>query len=199
MRRATRKQRRNGGASLVEFALIIPIMFLFIVATVNFAGFFFAFITVGNASRAGVDYWMMSTASYPGAGVSTAFTQPGAATVASMLSKEGGGLPNSTSLEVRVCTLNPSSADISNRACNDCTVSGGTMTCTAGTDGSFTSKNPAPDTTTGEGDNYTMAWTDIAYTYNTFFPVFPLTSGGSANPFGSSTLLRRQSISRLLQ
>src|SRR5258706_15670336 len=45
--------RRNSedGHSLVEFALLLPLLFLLIVNAVNFGSFFFAWITVANAAR----------------------------------------------------------------------------------------------------------------------------------------------------
>src|SRR5258708_28280820 len=41
----------EGGHSLVEFALLLPLLFLLIVNAVNFGSFFFAWITVAHAAR----------------------------------------------------------------------------------------------------------------------------------------------------
>ncbi len=54
------EKSRNGlsekGQALIEYALILPFIFLLIINLVNFGGFFFAWITVANAARAGADY-----------------------------------------------------------------------------------------------------------------------------------------------
>src|SRR5260370_10762417 len=46
----------NRGQALIEYILLLPMVFLLIVNVVNFGGFFFAWITVANAARAGADY-----------------------------------------------------------------------------------------------------------------------------------------------
>ena len=48
------------GQALVEFALIVPMVFLLAVNAVNFGGFIFAWITVANAARAGAQYIVLS-------------------------------------------------------------------------------------------------------------------------------------------
>ncbi len=39
---------RGAGQSLVEFALVLPLLFLLIVNAINFGGFFYAWITVAG-------------------------------------------------------------------------------------------------------------------------------------------------------
>ena len=46
--------RRNQGQALIEYLLVLPMVFLLLVNVVNFGGFFYAFITVANAARAGL-------------------------------------------------------------------------------------------------------------------------------------------------
>ena len=46
------------GQSLVELALILPLLFLLIVNVVNFGGVFFAWIAVADAARTGAQYWI---------------------------------------------------------------------------------------------------------------------------------------------
>jgi hypothetical protein len=50
--RAERPSRSEQGQALIEYALLLPLLFLLIVNTVNFGGFLFAWITVSNAARA---------------------------------------------------------------------------------------------------------------------------------------------------
>jgi len=50
------------GQALIEYILLLPLLFLLIVNLVNFGGFFFAWITVANAARAGADYAILGGA-----------------------------------------------------------------------------------------------------------------------------------------
>jgi Flp pilus assembly protein TadG len=51
------------GQSLVEFALMVPFLFLLIVLVVDFGGFLYAWIAVSNAARAGAQYAILGGAS----------------------------------------------------------------------------------------------------------------------------------------
>ena len=88
------------GQALVEFALVVPMMFLFIVNVVNFGGFFFAWITVSNAARAGAQYAIMGGASV------LAPVPPTPAQIAAIITQDISSLPNRASLVVRVCSNN---------------------------------------------------------------------------------------------
>ena len=55
--------RKRNGQALVEFALVLPLLFLLIINVVNFGAFFFAAVGVANAARAGADYLMLGPAS----------------------------------------------------------------------------------------------------------------------------------------
>lgn len=91
-------QVKDGRAqSLVEFILILPVVFLLIVNVVNFGGFFYAWITVANASRAGADYAIMGGATVEGP------TPPTAAQISSLITTDISSLPNRSSLVVNVC------------------------------------------------------------------------------------------------
>lgn len=48
---------------MIEFVLIIPLVFLLAVNAVNFAGFIFVWITVANAARDGPQYLLLSSTS----------------------------------------------------------------------------------------------------------------------------------------
>jgi Flp pilus assembly protein TadG len=97
------------GQSLIEFALLLPLIFLLILNLVNFGGFFFAWITVSNGARAGAQYMSMGTATV---GDSPAATP---AQVTALVTNDISSLLNRASLVVRVCTNN-----------------NGTITCTGG-------------------------------------------------------------------
>jgi Flp pilus assembly protein TadG len=85
------------GQSLVEFALLFPLLFLLIVNAVNFGGFLYAWITVANSARAGAEYALL------GGAVATAPATPTAAQVTALITNDVASLPNRASLQVRVC------------------------------------------------------------------------------------------------
>jgi Flp pilus assembly protein TadG len=91
---------RTSGQSLVEFALLLPLIFLLILNIVNFGGFFFAWITVANGARAGAQYMTMGTATVGNAPTATT------AQVTALVTDDISSLLNRSSLVVRVCTNN---------------------------------------------------------------------------------------------
>ena len=98
----------TAGQSLIEYALLLPIIFLLIVNVVNFAGFFYAWITVANAARAGADYAVLGGASVGGFGRAL----PTVSNITSVITQDISSLPNRASLQVNVCqnrqgTLDP--------------------------------------------------------------------------------------------
>ncbi|MEO8662165.1 MAG: TadE/TadG family type IV pilus assembly protein [Bryobacteraceae bacterium] len=97
-REALRPPRRSSGQSLVEFALILPMLFLLILNTVNFGGFIFAWITIAGGARTGAQYLTMGAASVG------APTTPTAAQITTLVAADISALLNRASLVVRVCT-----------------------------------------------------------------------------------------------
>jgi Flp pilus assembly protein TadG len=95
--RFLRGLRASTAQALLEYALTIPLVFLLIVNAVNFGGFFFAWITVANAARAGADYAILGGASVGGLGEATG------AQVKSIITTDISSLPNNPSLVVNVC------------------------------------------------------------------------------------------------
>jgi Flp pilus assembly protein TadG len=96
---------RRKGQALVEFALLVPLVFLLAVNAVNFGGFLFAWITVANAARAGAEYMSMSSNS-PGA--------PAAATLAqitTLVTNDISSLKNRSSLAVAICSNSTTAAN----------------------------------------------------------------------------------------
>ncbi len=90
----------SSGQSLVEFALILPLIFLLILNVVNFGGFLFAWITVANGARVGAEYLVRGTASLGKP------STPTAAQVTTLVTNDTSSLLNRASLQVRVCTNN---------------------------------------------------------------------------------------------
>jgi Flp pilus assembly protein TadG len=96
---------RRKGQALVEFALIIPLVFVLAVNAVNIGGFLFAWITVANAARAGAEYMSMSSASV---GNPTPATP---AQVTTLVTNDVASLMNRASLVVATCTNDTTAAN----------------------------------------------------------------------------------------
>jgi Flp pilus assembly protein TadG len=95
-----KKLRSDGGQALMEYILMLPLIFILIVNVINFGGFFFAWITVSNAARAGADYMALGGAS---AGA------PGAATptqIQNVIKADLASLPNNPSAVINLCINN---------------------------------------------------------------------------------------------
>lgn len=91
------------GQSLVECALVLPVIFILIVNLVNFGAFFYAWITVSNAARAGADYAILGGLS-AGSPPTPTGTQ-----VVNVITQDVLSLPNRGSVTVNVCqTINKS-------------------------------------------------------------------------------------------
>jgi len=88
------------GQVLVEFALILPLLFLLIVNAVNFGAFLFGWITVANGARAGAQYMAQGRATV---GTPTAAS---AAQITALITSDVSSLLNRASLMVRVCKNN---------------------------------------------------------------------------------------------
>lgn len=115
MKRMTSKPRQKRGNALVEFALVLPLLFLLIVNVVNFGGMLFAWIAVTHATRTGAQYLAMGPSTVGekmNPSVSNATTG-----VAALVSEDLHALPNSASASVRVC--------INNNGTITCNVAGG--------------------------------------------------------------------------
>jgi Flp pilus assembly protein TadG len=91
------KVHRDGQA-LVEFALIVPLVFLLAVNALNFGGFIFAWITVANAARGASQYMIMSSAS-PGPPTPATLPQ-----ITALVTNDVSSLLNRASIVVAICT-----------------------------------------------------------------------------------------------
>lgn len=93
------------GQALVEFALIVPLVFLLAVNAANFGGLLFAWITVANAARAGGQYMVMSSAS-PGPPTPATLSQ-----ITTLVTNDISSLMNRSSLVVAICTNKTAAAN----------------------------------------------------------------------------------------
>lgn len=86
------------GQSLLEFAILLPLMFLLIVNVVNFGGLLYSCITVANAARTGAAYMMMGGASVGGPSL------PIPSTVTAIVNADLAALPNAGNATVTICS-----------------------------------------------------------------------------------------------
>jgi Flp pilus assembly protein TadG len=96
------ERRGTEGEAIVEFALMVPLLFLLIVNAFNFGSFIYCWITVGDAVRAAADYACLdsSTADSP--------TTPSVSAITSLVQAATSGLPNysTSNPSVTVCEYN---------------------------------------------------------------------------------------------
>lgn len=95
-----KKLRSDSGQALMEYILMLPLLFILIVNVINFGGFFFAWITVSNAARAGADYMALGGASAGAPGEATA------AEIQTAIKADLASLPNNPTAVINLCVNN---------------------------------------------------------------------------------------------
>jgi Flp pilus assembly protein TadG len=168
------RNRKAGGQALIEFSLVVPLLFLLIVNVVNFGTFCYAWITVSNGARAGAQYL-----TYGPVAVGH-LVLPAAPAVQTLVANDIQMLPNASTAQV--CVSYSNSATVS---CNRGTAPAGTP--------------PAADT--GEGTPaivYPVGAVDVTYTYS---PMIPLWDFGRLGIHATlpATTMHRQARMRILQ
>jgi Flp pilus assembly protein TadG len=163
------KCERNQGQALIEYILVLPLVFLLLVNVVNFGGFFYAFITVANAARAGADYAILAGASVASGHIAL----PGSSQISTLITTEIASLPNNPSLSVNVCQNN-----------------NGTIKTVSGTCSSIAA-DPEPT-------NYVLTSIDVTYTYQPLIPLFSFPNL-HINATLPATTIHRRAVMRSLQ
>jgi Flp pilus assembly protein TadG len=171
--RLSQRLLRNQGQALIEYILMIPLIFLLVVNVVNFGGFFYAFITVANAARAGADYAILAGAA-AGSPV-----QGTAATIGSLITTDISSLPNKSSLSVNICQ------SIFDPVLGTTTVKVVSGTCTS------ILSDP-------EKNYYVLTSVDVTYTYLPFIPLFSFPNL-HINATIPPTAIHRRAVMRSIQ
>lgn len=107
---ATQTSPRSGQA-LLEFALVLPLIFVLAVNAINFGGFLFGWITVAAAARDGAQYMVMSTASVG------SVSAPSSTQISSLITNDVTSLLNKSSIAISTC----SNATTSSNTCTTLT------------------------------------------------------------------------------
>jgi hypothetical protein len=144
----TRKRslaRDSRGQSLVETALMIPLLLVLILNAVNFGYFLLVTLNLTSAARSGIEYAIQGSSAVANSSLPQP-TGPAATTVSSLISQELGSF-NSGTLAVKICSLN-----------RPCQISG--------SGGQF----GTPDTDPEEANGFALNRIDVSYTFNTLIP-----------------------------
>jgi Flp pilus assembly protein TadG len=160
------------GQALVEFALTVPLLFFLIVLTVNFGGWLYSWIEIGNSVRAAADYASLGVSS---AGDPTTAT---GTTLVNLINADLAKLPNRT-------TSNPSVYICQNDGTNITALTG---TCPS---------SPNAPVADPEAPAYVAVTVDVTFTYTPFFLAFNFPSLGIGLPTIPSAIHKR-AVMRIL-
>src|SRR5712692_1907398 len=148
MRGVSQNHESRKGQSLVEFALILPMILLLVVNVVNFGSFLYTWIAISNAARAGVQYMVLSSASvgYP--------RDATAAQITTLVQNDLGSIIGG-SATINVCTNN-----------------NGVYHATSITTGACASANNTDGYSDPEPTHYVLATVDVTYTWKPPIPLW---------------------------
>lgn len=166
------------GQSVIEFALILPLILLLIVNAVNFGSFLYAAITVANAARTGAEYAIM------GGAMATGPATPSNGQIATLVTNDITSLPNDASLQVRVCK--------NNNGIETCTCMVGACT------GMGTTPADPENVAGAPAAQYVLATVDATYTYQPFIPLWAFPGLGIRATLPPITI-HRKSAMRMMQ
>jgi Flp pilus assembly protein TadG len=167
-------KRPASGQALLEFALILPLLFLLIVNVVNFGLFIYAWITIGNAARTGAQFLCQ------GGAMAGAPPAPTLADVQTLVQNDLQNLPNRATAQIRVCRVGDTPS-----MC----IGPGTQTPPAET---------AEPVAGGTTITYPVGSVDVTYSYSPLIPLwdFPALRIHATLP---PTTMHRQAAMRILQ
>ncbi|HEX7362839.1 MAG TPA: TadE family protein [Bryobacteraceae bacterium] len=167
--------RSNNGQALVELAAVIPILFLLIALSINFAVWLGGWIQTENAARAAADYAILSGSS---AGLPPTAT---ASSLQALVSSDLTYLPGVSSSNPKVCIQENNNGTI---IVLMEAPSGACATANA----NYGSPPADPEAKSSGGTlTYPNITVDITYTFNPIFSVLPL-----------SNTIHRRTVMRIL-
>jgi Flp pilus assembly protein TadG len=150
--------RDSRGQSLVETALMIPLLLVLILNAVNFGYFLLVTLNLTSAARNGIEYAIQGSSTVTNASLPQA-SGSAATTVSSLISQELSSF-NTGTLAVQVCSLNLGSGS----------GSAPTSTCTtSGSGGTF----PVPHSDPESANGFALNRVDVSYTFKTLIPTAP--------------------------
>lgn len=175
--------RDSRGQSLVETALMIPLLLLLILNAVNVGYFLLVTLNLTSATRNGIEYAIQGS-STPSNGSLPKATGTTADAVSYLIYQEMTGALNAPGgVHVQVCSMYLGSIGTGSSAtskCQTCTNSG----CTGGSTGSG---SPVPDADPESANGFALNRVDVTYTFNTLVPATPFNLIVASFPTCSST------------
>ena len=191
-------KRGSRGQSLVETAIMLPLLLLILLNVVNFAYFFLVAINLTGAAHTAVLYSIMggstpSASELPSSGGASPTTNTLSVTYLAFQDLTGA-LINPTGASVQVCSpinVNSTSGAGVNSA-GSSSQRANCETCTSSSCGSAGNGSPVPDVDP-ESPNFILNQVRVVYTFNTLFPgrIFNLPLQASAIcSAGSCTFVR---------
>jgi Flp pilus assembly protein TadG len=169
-------KRPASGQALLEFALIIPLLFLLIVNVVNFGAMLYAFTTVANAARTGAQYYAI------GGAMVQSPAQPDATLVQPLLAQDLASLPNRNNAQIQVCRRS---------------AAGTTCVCATGAGAACAVTGTWLPPLDNESTPYMTLSVDVGYPYTPLIPLwdFPALNIHATLP---PMTIHRQSVMRVL-
>lgn len=155
------RAKRSRGQSLVETALLIPLLLILILNAVNFGYFLLVTLNLTSATRNGIEYAIegSSTPANVALPVAGALSSSTATTINSLIAQELGAF-NNGNLGVQVCSLTFGNDGAGHSDCQTCTKS--SCSSTEGT----TSPDPDPEPNAG----FVLNSISVSYRFNTLIP-----------------------------
>lgn len=166
------------GQALIEYALMVPLLLLFVVSTVNFGGLLYSWVTVANAARVGAQSAGMGAAylSYPSTSLSA---------IQTLIQNETSALPHSSSTNPVVTICENNSGTITKW---------GGGACNAST-------NPPQDPepiASGSTITYSTLAIDVTYTYTAIIPTGFKFPALNILTLAMPTTVHRRTVMRIL-
>ncbi|HZQ19565.1 MAG TPA: TadE/TadG family type IV pilus assembly protein [Terriglobales bacterium] len=155
------RAKRSRGQSLVETALLIPLLLILILNAVNFGYFLLVTLNLTSATRNGIEYAIEGSSTPANAALPAA--GPAATTVSYLIYQELSKLSGSSDVQVQVCSLRFGNDGAGHSNCQSCTNSG----CSSS--GTTTSPDPDPEPSAG----FVLNSINVSYTFNTLIPTAP--------------------------
>jgi hypothetical protein len=167
MRQRASKPGREKGQSLLETALLMPLVLLIVLNVVNFGYFYVVALNLAASPRSGVLYSIMGF-STPGALSLAAAGPPNTANTISHLSQQDltGAIYDASSASLQVCSITIGLSGTGANTKSQC------KTCTGTSCGSAGVGSPAP-AADPEAPNFLLHRVDVTYTFSPLIPGTP--------------------------
>lgn len=165
----TSRMKASSGQSLIETALVVPLLLLVILNAINLGYIGLVTLNLSAATRSGIEYAIQGSATPGGPALPTA-TGTSTNTVAYLIYQDmTGALYSPTTVQVQVCSGNlgvAGSGASQTAKCQTCTNSGCTGVST-------TTGSPTPHSDPEAVTGFVLNRVDVTYTFNTIVPATP--------------------------